>query len=189
MSPEPLLSHAEIVGEIGRLHQERKTGIARIATADNQLFQIAFDNGEIIDIAAGLKRGQEAIKLFNTATAAGRVRFSEGKVRQIEDSGLPSTGGTLRMLGLTQTALSAPSRNADGAAVNLSVIEHEAVEFLGPMGSIIWEEQLKAVGNLDRPGAVQQLIDALTKEIGSVSDGERAKLFKATVERKLAAKS
>lgn len=190
MSPEPLLSHEAIIKEIGRLHGERKTGVARIATIDNQLFQVAFDNGDIVEVVAGLKRGQEAIKLFNASTAAGRVKFSEGKARQTGDGGLPSTAGTLRMFGLTQTLASAPARaSTDGPTVDISVIEREAVEFLGPMASIIWEEQLNKVGSLDRPGAVQRLVDALTKEIGSIGDAGKAKLFKATVERKLGSKS
>ncbi|MFL6623865.1 MAG: hypothetical protein ACJ8J7_03420 [Sulfurifustaceae bacterium] len=190
MSPEPLLSHEQIIKEIGRLHAERKTGLARIATVDNQLFQVAFDNGDIIEVVAGLKRGQDAIKLFNASTASGRVKFAEGKVRQAGDSGLVSTAGTLRMFGLTQTLASAPAgASNDGPTIDVSVIEREAVEFLGPMASIIWEEQLKKVGSLERPGAVQRLVDALTKEIGSVGDAGKAKLFKTTVERKLAGKS
>lgn len=190
MSPEPLLSHEDIVKEIGRLHAERKTGLARVATIDNQLFQVAFDNGDIVDVVAGLKRGPDAIKLFNASTASGRVKFAEGKVRQAGDNGLLSTAGTLRMFGLTQTLTSAPNRASnDGPAVDISIIEREAVEFLGPMASIIWEEQLKKVGSLEHPGAVQRLVDALTKEIRNVGDAGKAKLFKATVERKLAAKS
>lgn len=184
-----MFGHQEILRALGQLHRDKKTGMARVATADNQLFQVAFDNGEIVGATMGLKRGIEAIQLFGSTPRTGRLKFSEGKARAAEGGELPPTAATLRMLGLTDLLASsraAPASLHDGAAV--SVIEREAVEFLGPIASIIWEEQLAKAGDLSRPGAIQKLINSLAKEIGSIGDATKAQLFKTTVGKKLAAK-
>lgn len=187
MSTDSVLSHEEILKELERLHRDKRTGTARVATSDNQLFQVAFNNGEIVAATMGLKHNLEAIQLFSSSTRTGRLKFSEGKPRAAETNGLPPTAGTLRMLGLTQT-LASSIRPAGQPGTAVSIIEREAVDFLGPMASIIWEEQLTKVGDITRPGAVQKLIDSLAKEIGGSGDANKARLFKTTIEKKLAAK-
>lgn len=188
MSADSQLSHQEILEELARLHRTQKTGTARIATSDNQLLQIAFNNGEIVSVVMGLRHNQEAIRLFNAGSRTGRLKFSEGKVRPGDGSGLPSTAGTLRLLGLTQTLASSIDATPGSAEAAVRIIEREAVEFLGPMASLIWEEQLTKVPDVSRPGAIQKLIDLLMSEISSIDDPNKARLFKTAVEKKLAGK-
>jgi len=66
------------------------------------------------------------------------------------------------------------------------VIEREAIEFLGPMASIIWAEQLAKIGGLAKPGALQKLTEALAREIGKTGDAAKAQLFRTNVAKKLA---
>ncbi|HEX7043398.1 MAG TPA: hypothetical protein VF203_02175 [Burkholderiales bacterium] len=187
MDSDAVLGHAEIVRELERLHREGRSGTARVATPDNQLLQVVFSEGAILSVTFGTRQNVEAIRQFAAARKGGRLRFSEGKVRVPEGAGpLPDTITVLRMLGVTDP-LGGVATAASGPAA-LAAVESEAVEFLGPMASIVWEEQLARIGNPDKPGALQRLIDALAREIGRMGDADKAEQFRAAVARKLGTK-
>jgi len=187
MDSDAVLGYAEIVREIERLHREGRTGTARVATPDNQLLQVVFSEGAILSVTFGTRQNVEAIRQFATARKGGRLRFSDGKVRVPEGGGaLPDTIAVLRMLGITDP-VAGTAAVASGPAA-LAAVESEAVEFLGPMASIVWEEQLARIGDPDNPGALQRLIDTLAREISRIANADKAEQFRAAVAKKLGAK-
>ncbi|HEY8554471.1 MAG TPA: hypothetical protein VIL43_08015 [Burkholderiales bacterium] len=186
MDSDAVLGYAEVVRELERLHREGRTGTARVATPDNQLLQVVFSEGAILSVSFGTRQNVEAVRSFAAARKGGRLRFSEGKVRVPEGGGAPDTLTVLRMLGVTDP-LGGAAAGASGPAA-LAAVESEAVEFLGPMASIVWEEQLARIGDPDKPGALQRLIDALAREISRIGDADKAEQFRAAVAKKLGAK-
>ena len=184
---DSVLSYQAILQQLARLHRDKRTGMARVATSDNQLLQVAFSDGEIVGFTLGLKHNLDAVKHFAAETRPGRLRFSETKPRVAEGVALPPTAGILRMLGLTDTLASLPVEASGEPTVQaVTTIEREVVEFLGPMASIIWDEQLALVGDLTRAGAIQKLIDGLAREISKTGDTKKAQHFRATITKKLA---
>jgi len=187
MNLDAIISYPEILQGLEQLHRDQRTGTARVTTSENQLLQLGFDNGEIVGVTFGSKHNLEAIKLFAVTCRTGRLIFSEGRARALADGELPSTAAILRRLGLTDAlAASAPTPTVMPAAVMITVIEREAIEFLGPMASIIWAEQLAKIGGLAKPGALQKLTEALAREIGKTGDAAKAQLFRTNVAKKLA---
>lgn len=169
---DTLLNTRQLLQELGQLCALKKTGTALIATQDNMLVRIAVDAGRIVSLAVGSKSGLDAIALVR-AVKAGRLRFSEGSVTASRDEALPPTEQLLQMLGGSGSA-SAPAAGAVSAAV-LARIEDALIEYLGPMGSLIWREQLDAAPDARTPTGVARAIDAAAKQIGDPGKIQRFK--------------
>ena len=161
---DTLLNTRQLLQELGQLCTLKKTGTALIATQDNQLIRIVMDMGRIVSLAVGSKSGPDAIALVR-AVKAGRLRFSEGGATAAREAeALPPTDKLLQMLGGSGGAPT-PAGGSVSAAL-LTRIEDALIEHLGPMGSLIWREQLDAAPDGRTPTGVARAIEVAAKQIG-----------------------
>ena len=161
---ETLLSHKQLLQELGQLCTLKMTGTALIATSENMLVRIIIDHGRIVSLAVGSKSGPDAIPLVR-AVKAGRLRFSEGGATAAREAeALPPTDKLLQMFSGNGGA-PAPAGGTVGAPV-LTQIEDALIEELGPMGSLIWREQLSATADSRTPAGLVRAIEAVANQIG-----------------------
>mgnify|MGYP003423083326 CR=1 FL=1 len=163
---DTLLSYKQLLHELGQLCTRKQTGTALIATQENMLVRVILDRGQIISLTVGSKSGQDAIPLVR-AVKAGRLRFSEGGATVAREAeALPPTDKLLQLLGGNVGAV--------GATV-LTQIEDALIEHLGPMGSLIWREQLNAAADARTPAGLARAIEAAAKQIGDPGKIQRFK--------------
>jgi hypothetical protein len=157
-----------------------------ITTPDNQLVRILLEGGEIVSLIFGAKQGMEVVPLIAGIKSA-RVRFSAGKAGSMaRAAGLSSTVALLKMLAGNLAA--APEAKASvrpgraGAKNPLKVVEEELVEVLGPLGTLVLQENAAQAGDPTQPGVLRRLIDASASHI---RDPEKARRFRQQVEARL----
>lgn len=172
------LNHGQLVGALQALCQQKKTGTVLIATHDNNLARILLDDGRIVSISFGQKRDSDAIPLVREITNC-RVKFSDSVVGSHEGANLPSTDTILRMLGGGATV---PGGGTTAIEASLGVIEHELIDVLGPMASLIWGELLEKAGKPTTPDALNRLLQAAAAEI---SDPGKRRHFVEQAEKKI----
>lgn len=184
------LTYGQLIDELRRACVDKRTGTMMIATQENQLARILFEDGEIVSIACGLKRGRDAIPLLQEIKQA-RVKFSRGKIGS-HSGALPPTAEIMRMLSgetaapaaATTTAPATAGLTADQVPKALKVIETELIEFLGPLANIVWAEHLERIGTPVGVRKLHGLVDGLAKEIG---DPTKIQRFKEQVWQKIGA--
>lgn len=179
------LSYAQLLDELRTACVEKRTGTMMIATQDNQLARIVFQDGDLISIVYRLKNGREAIPLLKEIKQA-RVKFSQGTVTGSAGN-LPATAETMRMLSGDKAVAgaSAPvagSLGTDQIPKALKIIEAELVDFLGPLANIVWTEHVERLGKPVGANKLHSLVDGLAKEIGDPTKMQR---FKEQVWRKV----
>src|SRR3970040_504816 len=92
------LTYPELVDEMRRWCAEKRTGTMLIATEDNHLAKILFENGAIAFLSYGLKNGREAIPLW-TQTGHARVKASPARAGVHPAArALPPTGEIMALL-------------------------------------------------------------------------------------------
>jgi hypothetical protein len=167
----PLLDYDQLIGALGRLCAERRSGTMFVITPDNQTARFELSQGEIVSVGFRVKRGREALPLIKTI-AAGRFDFSTDMPGPA-DATLPATHELLAQLGLPAALASAPQPvEAVPPAIRPQVertqrvLEAELTEFLGPMARMVCREHLARAGPLTDPNELARVIDALAREIG-----------------------
>jgi hypothetical protein len=173
------LNHGQLVDALQNLCQQKKSGTILVATHDNSLARILLDGGRIVSIVFGQKRDSDAIAMIREITSC-RVKFSDSVVGPHEGKNLPATSTILRMLGGGTNAPGGAGTTAIDAA--LGIIEHELIEVLGPMASLIWGEHLEKAGKPLTPATITRLLQTVATEI---SDPGKRQRFKEQVEKKL----
>ncbi len=206
-------SHAmpwgELLQELVRMCNERRTGTLFIATNDNRLARIALKDGVISAVEFQRKQGLAAIKLMQSILA-GTWRFNEELMLVSGVQSLPSTPGLLRMLAdkpgpggdisIPPHELSVPQTlppqppgaGAVGAAkqrfsfVDVSellqvkeLITAELIAIIGPMGKLVCEDHLAAL--TDR----RSVMMAIEKVAAEIDDPDLERQFKLSVAEKL----
>lgn len=180
MADESLLNYRQLLDELGQLCATQKTGTVMIATTDNALVRVLLDRGQIISLSVGSKSGADAVLLVR-AIKAGRLRFSPGTTAGAREAeGLPPTDKLLAMLagGGAATPADAGRKAHAAATVDTAVLaqlEAALIEYLGPMGSLIWQEQLAAAGNPRDSSGLSRAIDAAAAQIGDTAKTQRFK--------------
>lgn len=163
---DTLLNVKQLLQQLSQLCALGKTGTALIATPDNTLVRVIIEQGRIVSLGIGSRTGQDAIPLVR-AVKAGRLRFSEGAAGAGRaPEALPPTDKLLQMLGGNGGASTA------GATVNnvvLTKIEEALIEHLGPMGSLIWREQLDTIPDANSPAGLARAIEAAAAQIGDTA--------------------
>jgi len=125
-----------------------------IVTDDNQMARLNLNAGEIDFISFHNKRGADALAMLSNIQA-GRLRFEAGHTAGKETIDLPSTVDILEYLHNPVGTQSAPASSAPkhtGMALSAThrvMIEEVLTEFIGPMASIVCEEELNAASNLE----------------------------------------
>ncbi len=204
-------SHAmpwgELLQELIRMCNERRTGTLFIATNDNRLARVALKDGVISAVEFQRKQGLAAIKLMQSILA-GTWRFNEELMLVSGVQSLPSTPGLLKMLADkpgSDSALPAhelsvpqtlppqqPGAGTLGAAkqrfsfVDVSellqvkeLITAELIGIIGPMGKLVCEDHLSAL--TDR----RSVMMAIEKIAAEIDDPDLERQFKLSVAEKL----
>lgn len=174
-----LLSYDQMVGTLRNFCQQKKSGTMLVATHDNNLARILLDDGKIVSVVFGQKRDSDAIAMLREITNC-RVKFSDNVVGSHTSANLPATGTILRMLGGGADAPGEAGKTSIRSP--LEIIEHELVDVLGPMASLIWEELLAKAGKPLTPDAITRLLQMAAAEI---SDPAKRQHFKEQVAVKL----
>ena len=73
MSPEGFVGYDELIGELKRLHADRRTGILFLATGDNESGQVGLRDGLIVAVRFRRKTGMDAAYDLRKARS---VRFT-----------------------------------------------------------------------------------------------------------------
>jgi len=168
----PLLDYDQLIGTLGRLCAERRSGTMFIITPDNQSARFVLHQGEIVSVGFRVKRGREALPLIKNI-AAGRFEFS-AEMQGPADATLPATHELLAQLGLPAAALASAPRPTEAAPPASRpqveriqrILEAELTEFLGPMARLVCREHIARAGSLMDPNELGRVIDALSREIG-----------------------
>lgn len=182
-SYEPL-SH--LIAELETLCRNRSTGMVFIVTDDNQMARLNLNAGEIDFLSFHNKRGRESLAMFSNIHA-GRLRFEAGHTSEKDTLDLPSTIDILDYLAKSAGAPSVPAGSsapkstgvALGAAHRL-MIEEVLTEFIGPMASIVCEEELNAAPDLE---------SGLRRLAAQIQESSQAKDFLTQVRNRLSGSS
>ncbi|HRK56311.1 MAG TPA: hypothetical protein PLQ67_02165 [Burkholderiaceae bacterium] len=97
MNASHAMPWSELVREVARMCNERRTGTLFIATNDNRLARIALKDGVIAAVEFQRKQGLAAVKLMQGITG-GTWRFNDELMMVGSAQSLPSTPGVLKML-------------------------------------------------------------------------------------------
>lgn len=161
---DTVLNAKQLLQQLGQLCTLRKTGTAMIATADNTLVRVVIEQGQIVSLAVGSRTGQDAIPLVR-AVKAGRLRFSEGAATAGRaPEGLPPTDQLLQMLGGNGATATAGAATVSPALITR--LEDALIDHLGPMGSLVWREQLEATPDSRTPAGLVRAIESAAAQIG-----------------------
>lgn len=208
MNASHAMPWSELLREIVRMCNERRTGTMFIATNDNRLARIALKDGVIAAVEFQRKQGLAAVKLMQ-GIMGGTWRFNEELMMVGGVQSLPSTPGLLKMLS---------DKSESGAGLDVSVpetlppmqsgpatttgmvstskqrfsfvdvsellqvkelITTELVSIIGPMGKLVCEEHLASLS--DRR-SVMLAIDQIAAEI---DDPDLERQFKLSLAEKL----
>ncbi len=181
-----LFSYRELINEIISHFDKKTSGSLFLFAKDNMLIRIILDQGRIIAMACGNNRGMDVIPKIQSITSC-RLRVSMNKTLK-EGDALPSTQDIINQL---QSKSELNPSNANGPIKNitsdqieraLNIIESELIEFLGPMGSIVWEEHMEEMGKLVSADGFESLINQLAEEIGNT---EKINTFKKNIKSKI----
>lgn len=173
---QDILPFTEIIKELEKLCRNKATGTLSLTTATNRSAQVAIDHGEVVFIFYSGKMGEGALAAM-AGIDGGRFRFQENSLpsrRMV----LPPTATILSRLAssATSTAGAAPSTTATSAAPSRSsgtltaeqrqLLERCLAEHIGPMATIICEDQLRE--NL----TIEEALDALAAEVPTPAAAE-----------------
>jgi len=154
-----------------------------IVTDDNQMARLNLNAGQIDFISFHNKRGRDALAMFLNIHA-GRLRFEAGHTAEKATLDLPSTANILEYLakpagapGMPAGSSAPKSKGVALSAAHRVMIEEVLTEFIGPMASIVCEEELNAAPDLE---------SGLRRLAAQIQESSQAKDFLTQVHARLA---
>jgi hypothetical protein len=90
------MSYDQVIGLIERLATQRGTATLYVRTDKNRIVMVSIDNGRIVTLSSGPKRGESAIPLLQEMSSA--VVRIEASAVAYHSEGMPSTQAILTML-------------------------------------------------------------------------------------------
>ncbi len=189
------LSHRQLIDELTRHCKQRVSGTVFFNLDNNQSVRMVLNKGAICWIAYGDLRGEAALDGIPSYMHA-RFNFNPLLKLAIGEQQLPSTTSILKRLyrqlkeddneqGVpTVSEVVSPAQDSaqgDGYEQDLvrTVLEREALEYLGPMAKLLCDDYLKSMPTRISQAQVHKLIAALAQDI---NDEQKGKLFKARVQ-------
>src|SRR5215475_3433543 len=175
------VTYRQLIGELRRFCEQRRTGGVFITTSDNHSVRFTLQNGTIVAVGFRNQTGPAALASVQKIQK-GRVSFSDGLPPQDPQPGLPSTPDLLTQLERADSGVSDGNESKSGPvnealAQSRAIIEAELVEYLGPMARVVFGEKIATASN------VTQLIETLA---GEFKDPAKFAQFKARVQERLA---
>jgi hypothetical protein len=195
------MNHQQLIDEVVRHCSEMQSGTIFLTLPTGESARIVLNEGGICWIAFEQLRGEEAIEAFSQINEA-RFSFNPllklviGKqqlpptpqvinrlYKQIKDPASQQGVPVLTEVISRQNTQDADSDNRPFSLEQVrSVLENEAVEYLGPMAKLLCADYLKSMPPQLSHGQVRQLISALKRDI---RDERKGLLFMERVTRAL----
>ena len=172
------ITRGEFVHLLKCFIDEQRTTTLYVRTDDNQLIVVGLAAGEIVSLRCGHKRGEQAIPLIRS--------MNEGRYR-LDDASSPhrNVGITLPpneelLLLLEENEATFSSSDCEWAHDALcDVLSH----YMGPIAPVLCKEAIAAVGGIDSPTKVRQVVERLAREMDRGTDANR---FREQVQTRLA---
>ena len=170
--------YEEVHPLVERMVDRQQSGSLFIRTEDNHLAVIAIKGGEIIFLAFGAKRGASAIPLIREI---GSATYQVNRMDAGYDQGeLPATFEILAQLaairGQAPLPASAPetpvSHGVYDTQETLKALCQLLGEYMGPIASILCEEQSGNVGRAISEAELEGVIEHLSREIGKADEAQ-----------------
>jgi len=166
----------ELENEVARHVRDRSSGTLFVRTADNHWGCFVFHEGRIVSVMCRGVRGAKSLVHLRKITRC-TYRF-EADALLGEDAGdLPSTEEILEQLGGGAIEMVQRPIGLSAAELKQSV-SNAAVAILGPMGTLVCDEQFARAGMLAGMEDVERLVRAIAREM---DDPDEAKAFRDEV--------
>ena len=167
MKNEPI-TRDQLIDLLRSLLEDRHTTSLYVHTDDNQLIVIGINQGEIVSLRCGSKRGEQAIPMIRDMNAATYRLYDQIAPR-------PNVGVKLPP---SETLLSLLSEAGGAEADDDCQWVHDVLckvlgEYMGPIAPVICSEAVEAVGGLDSQEKIQQVVEQIALEIDSPAEAQR----------------
>ncbi len=186
-----LVSYQQLMQELRKLCEEKRTGTMFITTDDNHSARFALQEGRIVACAYTLKKGFDALPLIQQIKS-GTFAFADGVFSGMDEIPLPETEVMFEVLGGSADGgnrgvpSGAPQAGSGASSIDMSAaikdIELELAVHVGPIADIICAEHLEDAGELSDVADVVKLIEVIASEI---DNSEKEDQFKGRVIAKL----
>jgi hypothetical protein len=185
------LNHRQLIDELTKHCKKRGSGTVFFNLDNGQSVRMVLSKGAICWTAYGNLRGEAALDGL-PKNMQGRFSFNPLLKLAIGEQQLPSTSSILKRLysqiketsaeqGIPIVSEVVPtprdSTQQEGYEQDLvrTVLEREAMEYLGPMAKLLCDDYLKSMPTRISPAQVQKLIAALAQDINDEQKGQVCK--------------
>ena len=188
MPERKALGNRELIQEIARLCQNGSSGTVFITTRDTHLARVVLVKGEIVFACLQRMNGLDAIRAL-AVLPAGVIGFNAELQLVTQKQNLPDTRSVLKILqtgvGNSEqyeaTSTAQTVRELPPDSMIMQVLAQEATEYLGPMASIICQEYLQQIADLNSASDILMVIQRLERDINHVE--KAAKFRTASIQR------
>jgi len=175
----------QFIALLKSLIENERTTTIYVSTDDKQLITVGIDQGQIVSLRCGIKRGERAIPMISNMRS-GTYRLDE-KSQPHPNVGirLPPTEVLLHLLS-GEDRSEGDERGGKDHAIDSQWV-HDAlckvlVQYMGPIAPVVCREAIDAVGGVDSPEKVRRAVDRLADEINDTAEAER---FRAQAQSEL----
>ncbi len=175
------VDYLEFYAHLQKLLADNGQGTLFVRTDKNHLVIVALQEGRIVSLACGPKRGELAIPLIREMHT-GDLRLDPSAIPYHAQE-LPSTAHIMELLkpGVGQTvqhqaaaAPKAPATTPLNGADRGQRLCALLTDYIGPVAPLVCEEKVAILGGLDNPKNAQGIVTALA---GEIQDAEEARQF------------
>ncbi len=163
-----MASELDIVSQIKSYWNNKSTGALFLKLSNEKLLQLFFVKGELQSIKYHGVTGMEALKHI-PALVSLKSQFHEGAISRIVND-LPPTSDIIDMI--SDNSFNKVSTSANVAGITgeqKSIIETFFIEHVGPIGDIIFNEELQKANSMD------ELIKSLCRQMDDLDEQVRFK--------------
>lgn len=168
------LSYTEITEQLWQRCADGDSGTLCIATSGNQSARILFQEGRIVAVSLGNRKGLAAIAKLREVRS-GRCSFhKEALMHEGSAEKMPATERILQYLAKGGVATSTTDTATSAVSLKMvkKVIEEEAAEFLGPMGPSLCAEYFEGAGDLRSKAGLLRVLSSVAAELNDIHLGE-----------------
>lgn len=201
-----LTTYRELIAEVRRLCDQKRTGTIFIASEDGHLVRLVLTKGNVVHLVFDTKHScYDAIPLIHKIKT-GRLQFAEGIVEATPNEQLPNTEELLHTLELfyqldeeeaiqkKNSSLKSPVVAKVAPKLPLALqptfnfnealpkVKKALASYVGPFANLLCDEYIKQHGGFKNAYEVLKMIDALALEIG---DTETEKAFKIQIKEEI----
>lgn len=171
---QKIIDYQELIENLSKLSQEKRTGTAFITTMDNHSARFSFYEGNITSCHFGPKKNYDAIPLIKQIDKC-RFKFADGIFDDMHDIGLPNNSDVFDMLAsYTDNEAVKSIEKHDNLYHHEKEIAKLLADYIGPFATMICHELFDGKKNFSSE-ELKQIIGELSME---VDDMEKRAEFK-----------